>query len=283
MRRLNDALFGPETGQRLVFVQSALAIVIALRIGLGPYRPLAEVPDALFEPVPILAWLPGVPSTAVIIAVQVLGTAAALSAAFRRWPRQTFAVAWLAYLFLAGLRGSRGKILHNDLLLLWTSAAFLLAPARVDRRDRTPRAEYGWPIRVAIAITALIYFFAAYHKLRRSGLDWVFGDNMQYVMRWGPSVGQPAWSELADWVGRTPLAAKVSAAFIFGVELTFPIVVFWRRGRWLWALAAVTLHVGTWFLLGLDYWAWALAVPILLVDWPRLVNRPRRVAEPAVA
>jgi hypothetical protein len=272
---IDDALFGPETGARLVYVQSGLAVVLALRMALGPYRAFAELPTALFDPVPVLAWLPGVPSAAVIIAVQVAGASAALAAAFRRWPRQTFAVAWLCYLFLAGLRGSRGKVLHNDLLLLWTSAVFLLAPTRVSVRDREPSRTYGWPVRVAIVVTALIYFLAAFHKLQRSGLDWVLGDNMRYVLRWGPSVGEPALPGLAAWVGRNAIPAHLSAAFILGVELAFPLAIFWRRARPVLALAAVVLHLGTWLLLGLDYWAWALAVPIVLIDWVWVVDRLR--------
>jgi len=138
-----------------------------------------------------------------------------------------------------------------------------------------PQKPGNWPlyVRVAIVVTSLIYFFAAYHKLRRSGLGWVAGDNMSYVMRWGPSVGEPALPELTRWVGENGLLSRLSAAFILGVELTFPLVI-WKRSLRLWfALAAVVLHLGTWLLLGLDYWAWALAVPIVLIDWPRVVDR----------
>ena len=274
-RLVDDALWGPESAQRLVLVQSALAVVIGLRIAMGPYRHLAVLPDALFDPVPVLGFLSGMPGEAVIIGLQVVGTVAALAAAARRWPRATFAVAWVSYLVLAGLRGSRGKVLHNDLLLLWVSAAFLLAPARVSVRDRTVSRSSGWPVRLAIVITALVYFFAAYHKLRRSGPAWVFGDNMSYVMRWGPSVGEPALPGLTRWVGDSWIGSRVSAAFILGVELAFPLAIWWRWIRpWL-AAAAVVLHAGTWLLLGLDYWAWALTVPIVLVDWTALVEHAR--------
>ena len=268
---VDDALFGPETGRRLVFVHSALAVLIGLRIALGPYRQLAELPDALFDPVPVLGFLTSMPSAGAIVAIQVVGTMAALLAAARRWPRAAFAVAWVAYLVLAGLRGSRGKVLHNDLLLLWTSAVFLFAPVRASWRDREPSREHGWPVRVAIVITALIYFFAGYHKLRRSGIDWVTGDNMRYILRWGPAIGEPALPSVADRIADSPLASHLTAAMLLGVELAFPLTIWWHRLRpWL-ALAAAGLHVGTWFLLGLDYWAWALAVPILLIDWSTVV------------
>jgi hypothetical protein len=215
----------------------------------------------------------------VFVGLQLVGTVAALAAAFRRHPRVAFAVAWVCYLVLAGLRGSRGKVLHNDLLLLWASAPFLLAPVvgrlrdlRAAGRDRAPRPAYGWPIRVATVIIVLVYFFAGYHKLRRSGLGWVFGDNMRYVMLWGPSIGSPAWGDLARWVGEHVWAARVSAGFIIGIELTFPVVLVVRRLQIVYALATAVLHVGTWFLLGLDYWAWALTVPLVLIDWPAVAS-----------
>jgi hypothetical protein len=196
----------------------------------------------------------------------------------RRSPRLAFAVAWLCYLVLAGLRGSRGKVLHNDLLLLWASAPFLLAPVAADVRDRVARRRYGWPIRVSMVITALVYFFAGYHKLRRSGIDWVLGDNMRYLMLWGPSIGEAQWQGLARWVGEHLWAAKASGAFILGLELSFPVVLVVRRLQAWYALGAVFLHVTTWLVLGLDYWAWAATVSLLFIDWPAVAQRVRRFA-----
>jgi hypothetical protein len=291
-RALDDALWGPETGARLLVVHVGLSLLIGVRIVAGSYRQLAGTPAALVDPVPLLGWLDRMPSAEVFVALQVVGGLAALAAALRKRPRLAFAVAWVCYLVLAGLRGSRGKVLHNDLLLLWASAPFLLAPARIDRRDPVPRRRYGWPVRVAIVIVALVYFLAGYHKLRRSGLEWAYGDNMRYVALWGPSIGASGWEGLARWVGEHLWVARASGVFILGLELTFPVVVFVRRARVWYALAAVVLHVTTWFLLGLDYWAWAVTVPLVLIDWPAAVaglrarlqgRRVRRAAGAAVA
>lgn len=275
-RWLDETLWGPETAARLTVAYVGLSVVIGLRIVLGSYRQLADTPAVLVDPVPFLAWVDQMPSAQVFVALQLVGGLGALAAVLRRNPRLGFAVAWVCYLVLAGLRGSRGKVLHNDLLLLWVSAPFLLAPVKVDLRDRVARRGYGWPIRVATVVLVLIYFFAGYHKLRRSGLDWVTGDNMRYVMLWGPSIGHAAWESMARWVGEQIWVARASALFILGVEITFPLVLVWRRLQPLYALGAVFLHVTTWLVLGLDYWAWALAVPLLLVDWPALVDAARR-------
>jgi len=285
-RALDEALWGPETAARLVLVHAGLSALIGVRIVAGSYRQLAGAPPALVDPVPILGFLDRMPAAWVFVALQAVGGAAALAAVLRRRPQLAFAVAWVCYLVLAGLRGSRGKVLHNDLLLLWASSPFLLAPAEVDRRDPVPRRRYGWPIRVAIVIIAAIYFFAGYHKLRRSGPSWAYGDNMRYVALWGPSIGSSGWKDLAQWVGEQVWVSRASGVFILGIELAFPLVIFVPRVRLLFALGAVFLHVSTWFLLGLDYWAWAITVPLVLVDWPALLDRVRArrgAGEPAAA
>ena len=277
---LDDALWGPEPGRRVLFAQTALAALIGLRVALGSYRQLAGTPGPLYDPVPFLAWAPSMPPAWGFVALQVVGSVAALLAVLRRWPRATFGLAWLCYLVLAGLRGSRGKVLHNDLLLLWTAVPFLLAPVALRWSDRRPRRDHGWPLRAATAIAALIYFLAGYHKLRRSGLDWAIGDNVRYVMLWGPSVGAAKWDAMATWIGEHLWASKATGAFILAFELSFPIVLVKRWLQPLYALVAVALHVTTWLFLGLDYWAWALTALILFVDWPRLVDRARMRGRP---
>ncbi len=284
---LHEAIWGPETGSRLLFVHMALSALIGVRIVAGSYRQLADTPAALVDPVPFLAWLDRMPAAQVFAALQIIGGLAALAAVLRRHPRAAFAVAWVCYLILAGLRGSRGKVLHNDLLLLWASAPFLLAPALIDRRDPVPRRRYGWPLRVSLVIIALIYCFAGYHKLRRSGPFWAYSDNIRFVSLWGPSIGSPGWPGLATWVGEHAWVARSSGVFIPWLELTFPVVIFVRWLRVWYALAAVFLHITTWLLLGLDYWAWAITVPLILIDWPAAYDRlqawrARRAAAEAV-
>src|SRR3546814_11802701 len=93
-----------------------------------------------------------------------------------------------------------------------------------------------------MVIAALIYFLAGYHKVRRSGLDWAIGDNVRYVMLWGPSVGQAAWEGLATWVAERDWASRATGAFILAFEVTFPVVLFRRSLQPLYALVAVSLR-----------------------------------------
>jgi hypothetical protein len=271
---VKDALFGPETARRLVFVQAGLAALIGLRVVLGPYRQLATQPSALFVPVPILEPLERMPSVAVFAALQVIGGIAAALAVARRYPRAAFVTAWLCYLALTAFRGSRGKVLHNDLLLLWAAAPFLFAP-RAEVDDRVPRRRWGWPVRSSMVIVALIYFFAGVWKLRRSGVGWAFGDNMRYILLWGPSAGQDRWDALAEWIWSNGVAYRAAATSLLAFELTFPLAVVLPRLRVVYALLAAALHTGTYLMLGLDYWAWAGTVAVLFIDWSRVVDWSR--------
>lgn len=257
-------LFGPGSCVRFAVVARGLALVMGLRIALGPYRALADQPDALFRPVSFLRVLDGMPPEGVFVALQVVGFAAALHAVFRRRGRwQAFVVAWACYLVLAGLRSSLGKILHNDVLLLLACVPFLAA------RDGDDEVDCGWPVRAAVVVVALAYFFTGLAKLRHSGLAWVTGDNMRYILSWGVIDGRAHFDGWTAWVAERPWLCHLSAAGILGLEVGAPVLVGVRRLRPLFVGAAVSLHVVTWFLLGLDYWAWLAVDVIVLVDWAR--------------
>ena len=109
---------------------------------------------------------------------------------------------------------------------------------------------------------------AAVTLARRLGLD-------EEIVH--PTVGQAAWEGLATWVAERSWAARATGTFILAFELTFPVALVRRGLQPLYALVAVSLHVMTYVLLGLDYWAWALTVLLLFVDWPAALERWRGV------
>lgn len=283
---------------RLAIVQRALAAVMAVRIGLGPYRALAGQPHELWRPRGVTNLLGGMPSETVIVAVQVLGTVCSLWVVVgpTRWfgRRPAFVAGWISILLLAGLRTSLGKIFHNDVLLILATVPVLASTfgARLsgdsgmrrrsggdevgvgvsgscgDRRSPT----FGWPVAVAAVVIALAYFFSGYQKVLHSGPGWVFGDNMANVMAWGAASGRAPTDAVALAIAGSWWASRLAAAALLGLELGFPVIVFWRRSAPYMALAAVALHVVGWLTLGLDYWAWIGVDLAVLVDWPRLVD-----------
>lgn len=272
-RRVDRWLFAVGEERELALAHLVVTILIGLRIALGPYRELAGVPSALVEPVAVLGFLDHMPSLGVIVALQVVGTGAAVLAAFgvrRRW---TFAIAWVCFLVLAGLRGSRGKILHNDVALVLAAVPFLSAPADARLNGARRGNGYAFPMRAALVVLACAYFFAGWQKVLTSGASWVTGDNMRWILYTSSLSSRTPMPGLSEFIADRAWLAHVSAAAVMTLELTFPLALVWARARPFIALGAVGLHVGTYLTLGLDYWTWATLAVLLLVDWRPVLAR----------
>jgi hypothetical protein len=199
----------------------------------------------------------------VVVAVQLLGAAAALLAAMGRRPRLTLPIAWLALLALAGLRSSLGKILHNDVLLLLAVLPFLAAPFADGEGD--DEQVSGWPVRTAMVMIALTYWYVGAQKLVHSGLEWVTGPNMRWILYSAASDGRAFSRQPALFIADRPWLATATAAFLLGMELAFPVALVVRRTRPAVVASALVLHAGTWILLGLDYWLWAIVVAVVFL------------------
>jgi hypothetical protein len=260
-------LFAAEPAGRLRATRIGLASIIAVRLGFGPFSDLAGQPDALFQPVWFLTPLHGMPALGVIVAVQVVGIAAAALVVIGWRERGTFFAAWLSLLFLAGLRGSRGKIQHNELLLLLACAAILLAPAARRLLDRRASWRFGWPVHTAMAVIATVYFLTGFQKIVGSGPAWVLGDNMRNVMYLAARSPKPPTDAVALFVADRAWLAHLVAAATLVIELGFPSVLVWPRCRPYFVVAAVVLHTSIYLTHGLDYSAWGATTAVILIDW----------------
>ena len=199
----------------------------------------------------------------------------------RRNASPGFFLAWLALLLLAGLWGSSGKVMHNDVLLLTVSfpVLFVGSPTR-DSEAHGPR--WGWAPRAALAVLTVVYFLTGYQKLRHSGLEWAFSSNLAWVIRQGSSPFGPDLNRaLADQLWLTQALAAGTLLF----ELAAPVLLAVRRTRLLFALGATAMHLGIWALLGLDYFGWILAVWAVVIPMTPLGDRisQRGRARPTVS
>lgn len=291
-RRLHDSLFGPETPARLVVLQGGFMAFFAARVLVEPAHRLTPQPPGLFRPVPMIQFLDRMPPKAIVIAGEVIVLLAALawflvgrSPSWRaRGRRIAYVTAWIAFLLLATLPASRGKIWHRDLLLIWGSAPLLLAPTDGSLRDRTPTRRAGFSVNSSIAFLSVAYFCTGFQKLKASGLEWIFSDNLQWALYWGRVRGDPPpWRELAFFIADRPWLSQLSAAFIVAFEVGFFLVFFFPKTRPIFLIGAWMFHVGTYLMLGLDYWFYAFVVTLVLVDWPKLADRMRRQPIPALA
>lgn len=267
LRTTEARLVAPGRAADLAWVRTVLVLGIALRLAIEPYHRFADQPDALWFGAFAVRWLGSMPPLWAIVGLQALGLAAALACAAQVAPRRTFAVAWLGLLVLGGLRGSAGKIVHNDVLMLLACVPVLFAPADALRRSVVSGIRYGWPRRGALVVVAVVYFATGVQKLRHSGIDWVMSGNLRWVLYSGAADHPPA-AGLARFVADRPWMATASGILFLGFELGAPILALWsRRSRWGLLAGSVALHTSIWLALGLHYWGWVITVAALVVPW----------------
>lgn len=290
LRRVEGFIFAPEDARRLAAVRIALFGMVAFRIATnGDYERVAGQPAALFDPVSLFHLIPSMPSPELTAIVRVLGGVAAVVAAIGFRPRLSFPVAFACFLFLNLMLNATGKIVHNDVVLTLCLLPLLVAPTAASRAWSLPRrpgvrggaaVAYGWPIRTAMVIVALAYLFAGLQKLRYTGIDWVTGENLRFVL-WAASDAQDGGNWLALFVADHGWAFHSLAAATIAVEVGFVLCLPFARLRWLFVPAAVGLHLGIWMAMDLDYLPQWWTVLVVFVDWAALADLIRR-SRPAV-
>jgi hypothetical protein len=266
-------LFGEEAAGRVRATRIGLAALIAVRIALGPYRGLADQPEALFQPVWYLRAFDHMPSVEVILALQLVGTAAAILAVLGWRERGALAVAVTSLLLLAGMRASRGKVLHNDVLLVLVAIVFVFAPVGLRLLDRRRSVRFGWPVRTGLVLVALAYFFTGFQKVVTSGPAWILSDNLRNVMYRAVLTNKAPTDSVALLIADHPALAHLAAATTLTIELGFVTILFWPKVRPLFVFLALALHGTIYLTHGLDYSMWAGVVVVMLVDWSAVAVR----------
>jgi hypothetical protein len=253
----------------------------------------------VLQPIFYMRVFEDLPSPHFTTALQVLGITAAVLAAAGLAFTAALSISLACGLVLDGMLNSVGRIIVGDAALVlcllvllagggasaetWTlrePARRLLAwargrdaPERASRRPGAfPSTRYGWPLRTAMITTALAYFLAGVQKVRYSGLAWVTGSNLRWVL-YASSDRQSTPNRLALFVAGRPIAAHLVAAGALGLELCFPLVLFLPKVRWVILPAVVVMHVTIHSAMGLDYSAQWLTVLTLFVEWPAVVTR----------
>jgi hypothetical protein len=120
-------------------------------------------------------------------------------------------------------------------------------------------------------IVALAYLFVGLQKLRFSGLDWVTTENLRWVL-YASSDSQADPNQLALFVADHAWLAHLFAAGTILVEVGFILCLPIAPLRWVFVPAAVSLHLGIWLAMGLDYSAQAATVVIVFVNWSALAG-----------
>jgi hypothetical protein len=283
IRRLEGWLLTAGTPERLAAIRIGLCTVLALRLTRTVYLSIAGQPPALYRPLSFMHAFGSMPSWRAVVPVQIVGGVAAVLAALGWRARFTLPVAWASGTFLGGMTTSLGKVVHNDVLLLLCMVPLLVAPvsdawsldARAGRTERGSSLRYGWAVQTALIVVAGSYFFSGFAKLVNSGVAWAAGSNMRWIL-YISSDSRPTPDHWSLFIADRPWLAHLVAALILLLELGFPVILFWKRARPVFVIGAIAFHLGTWLTLGLDYWAQAATVVVVLIDWPAVVDRARR-------
>lgn len=301
MKRL-EAFWFPILGpQRLALLRIATGL-FALWYLVARFRMLmrmAASDASLYEPVGIMAWLPG-PLPAAAFQVLLLLTLAFNVAYVLGWRYRVTGpgFAWLL-LALMCYRNSWSMIYHNyNGLVLHVLVIGLTAAAdawSVDqwRRSSATRAHwrYGWPVMLIGAATAATYLLSGVAKLAGDlAWEWMSGSALRSQVAvdairktlLGGGGATPFFDALFPHTG-VFLAMGVLA---LAVELGAPLALFHRKIAYGWVLLTWGMHWGIWLMMGIQF-PYQLTGLIFLSFLPiengvqRLLNKRRTKADDA--
>ncbi|HEX6736943.1 MAG TPA: HTTM domain-containing protein [Vicinamibacteria bacterium] len=150
--------------------------------------------------------------------------------------------------------------------LLVLAAAPCLGGLTLWPRRGADDAVPAWPLRLVQVLVCAIYFFAGYAKLWQSGPGWAAADNMRrYLLSLNQGLAADPPATLGYAVAASPLACALIGVGGLLFELAFPLVLCWRRLRWVWLPLAAAFHLANSLLFRIFF----PNVPLLLlfVDW----------------
>lgn len=239
----------------------------------------AEWARALSAPVAGLGWARFLIDTSAlwvrpVQSIALIATALALLGWRARW---TLPLAALAATVLFALPHFTGGPRHS-MHLVWFMIVLAVSPCALRLAlpwgngppRPVPDAAVACELSLALlrVLLAIVYFFPGIWKLRESGLDWVFSDNLQNQMfwKWYQFGALPAWR-----VDHQPALVRAGALGVVLLEVSFPLLVWRPRWRALAAALGLGFHVAAARLMFLPF-ASLFACYVVLVDWEWLLR-----------
>ena len=247
----------------------------------GAYSSVFWMPIWLFD----TFRLPSLPAPT-IDAMQAVWKAALFLSAIGLFTRVAMMVAFVLSVYLVGLPHNFGQTQHFDTLVVfacgalavsraadaWSLDAWLASLKHPSPWRRPDDGEYTWPIRFVWVAMAMIFFAAGYAKLRRSGLEWVFSDNLGLLLQrqqYHVSDGEP-WTNWGLWIAQYPWMARSMAGIALATEALFPLVLISRYARLVLVPAGLLFLIGIRALMGPTFEQFMLCY-IFWIPWHRLI------------
>lgn len=265
LARLERWYFAPAPAARLATLRLLVGAfgVVYLLVRAGPMIDFSRLDPARFEPIGVTRVLSAPLPAFVVIALWALCVASGIAFALG----QRFRVSGPAFaallLWVTTYRNSWGMIFHTDNMLVVHALCIAFAPAAaalaLDARGKAEPADdgrYGWPIRLACALTVATYFIAGVAKLRGAGLSWAEGDVLRNYIAFDAmrklQLGS-LHSAFGAWLVRFETPFPLISAFTLALELGAPLALLGRRMALVIAAGLWSFHFGILLLMAIAF------------------------------
>ena len=252
----------------------------------------AEISDSFWMPILLfkILHLPVLSSGLLVVFQNIWKVSLALSC-LGLFTRASTVSSFVLGVYLLGLPHNFGETHHSDALVIIVLGIMALSRCgdgcSIDRliwrsrrgnnlSVRRPRSsgEYTWPVRAVWLMFALIFFAAGVSKLRHSGLEWVFSDNMAIMLTqrhyhigshdplvsWGLDLAQHGWL--------TRLLAAATVAF----EVCYTLALLSSRARWVIVPVVFSMQFVIRMIMGPSFYQFMIC-NLFWVPWDRVSRR----------
>ena len=279
-------LLAPAAPLNLAVLRIVVFAMMLLLVCTEPIRQFAALPRENF----VWPWVAGPVFERLPISVEIVDTLlpiaviAMVMAILGCFTRTSAWVAVVLAIYLFGIPQSSGKVNHTmhhvvliGLLIACSRAGDALSIDslwqsiwRADRgqvRRIGRKVRYGLPIRFAMMVLAMSYFFPGFWKVATNGLVWIFSDNLnnQLLQKWFEIETFEPVLPLYKIPGFTSMGALTAVV----MELGWPLALLWKPTRAMWAALGLLFHNMTKLLMNISFYTMQ-AMYVMFVDWQRL-------------
>lgn len=201
------------------------------------------------------------------------------------WTRVSTFCAFILSLYLMGLPFNFfGKTDHGECLMVivmgilsfsrsgdaWSLDHWIRNRFRkpVTEARREPSGEYTWPIQLGRLVYTLVFFAAGYSKLKASGLEWIFSNNIANNLVVPYYVGDSVPLSLGLYIAQVPWLCWSIAAWTIFVETSAPLALFGFRLSLLLIPSLLLMQIGIGLLMGMMFYGVFICY-ILWLPWER--------------
>ncbi len=200
--------------------------------------------------------------------------------------RLSVPAAFIVGFYLLGMTNSFSKTHHTETVVLFIFAILAFSrcgdgfsidrflAARRGKAAPPPCWEYTWPVRSVQVLMTFFFCAAGFSKLRNSGLEWVFSDNLSRLLISSAVRGKDdsLLQLLLFRLAEQRFLFVPLAGITFALELFAPLALLGRRFGAVIIPGLFLMMAGFWALLGLAFPLW-MAAFLFWLPWNRIVRR----------